>query len=78
MTLLRNHDNRKPSPASMTYVQISDAAGLKAVGCPWKPNTLYVLRSKGLYPKLFAKLSSRKVFLVVEELQKMMKEGIGS
>ena len=78
MTLLRNHDNRKPSPASMTYVQISDEAGLKAVGCPWKPNTLYVLRSKGMYPKLFAKLSSRKVFLVVEELQKMMKEGIGS
>ena len=78
MTLLRNHDNRKPSPVSMTYVQISDEAGLKAVGCPWKPNTLYVLRSKGMYPKLFAKLSSRKVFLVVEELQKMMKEGIGS
>ena len=78
MTLLRNHDNRKPSPVSMTYVQLSDAEGLKAVGCPWKPNTLYVLRSKGLYPKLFAKLSSRKVFLVVEELQKMMKEGIGS
>ena len=70
--------NRKPSPVTMTYVQISDEAGLKAVGCPWKPNTLYVLRSKGLYPKLFAKLSSRKVFLVVEELQKMMKEGIGS
>ena len=78
MTLLRNHDNRKPSPASMTYVQISDAAGLKAIGCPWKPNTLYVLRSKGMYPKLFAKLSSRKVFLVVEELQKMLREGIGS
>lgn len=73
-----NKYNRKPSPVSMTYVQISDAAGLKAVGCPWKPNTLYVLRSKGMYPKLFAKLSSRKVFLVVEELQKMMKEGIGS
>jgi hypothetical protein len=31
-----------------------------------------------MYPKLFAKLSSRKVFLVVEELNRMMREGIGS
>ena len=71
-------NNRKLSPPSVKYVQISDVGGLKAVGCPWKPNTLYVLRSKGLYPKLFTKLSSRKVFLVVEELQRMMREGIGS
>jgi len=71
-------NNRKLKPVTMTYVQISDEAGLKAIGCPWKPNTLYVLRSKGMYPKLFAKLSSRKVFLVVEELQKMLREGIGS
>ncbi len=78
MTMLRNHDNRRPSEPSIKYVQLSDEKGLKAIGCPWKPNTLYVLRSKGMYPKLFAKLSSRKVFLVVEELNRMMREGIGS
>jgi hypothetical protein len=70
MSILRNN--------AIKYVQISDEAGLKAVGCPWKPNTLYVLRSKGKFPKLFTKLTERKVFVVVEELERMLKEGIGS
>lgn len=78
MTILRNHDRTKPSPTSVKYVQLSDEKGLKAIGCPWKPNTLYVFRSKGMYPKLFAKLSSRKVFVVVAELKRMMEDGIGS
>ena len=58
------------------YVSISDEEGLRAIGCPWKVTSIYTLRSQKKYPKLFTKIGA-KVYIVVEELERMLKEGVG-
>lgn len=60
----------------LKYVSISDEEGLRSIGCPWKTTSLYTMRTHKTHPKLFTKIG-RKVYLVVEELERMMKAGVG-
>lgn len=62
--------------SALKYVKLTDAEGLREVGCPWKPKTLLIYHSQGKYPNLFAKIGKR-VVLVVEELERMLQEGKG-
>jgi len=61
---------------SLTLLALTDREKLKESGVLLSPWTLREWRKKGKHPELFTKVG-RRVFLVLENWQKLVQKGIG-
>ncbi len=61
---------------SYTLIPLTDGAGLKEAGVLLSPWTLRKWRKEGRYPELFTKVG-RRVFLILENWEKLVQKGIG-
>ncbi len=69
-------DVKKKQKKFYTLISLTDEDGLKEAGVPVSPWTLRKWRREGRYPELFTKVGKR-VFLVLENWQKLVQKGIG-
>ncbi len=65
----------KSSTAALRWVKVTDAEGLKAVGCPWSTKTLRTMHSQGKYPGLIVKLGG-KLVLAVDVLNGLLQDKV--
>ncbi len=72
----REASERKERKKIYTLISLTDEEELKEAGISVSPWTLRKWRREGRYPELFTKVGKR-VFLVLENWQKLVQKGIG-